>query len=237
MFKSLVMPIILYATEVTGYSECDQYERIQRRYVKWTLGLPKGTRNAIVQSESGCPTVRSLRLMRAVKYESSQPRRKSPLTREALRECRASEELATRGRRWNGLGWSVSEVAQRLEEPEFVESVRRRESDQSEQMQRAKVSGLDWYMEPRSHPPTYLQKMNKDMKIIARFRCGAETRSTEKWRSTDHCRMCGLAKETIQHVSHCIGEGWHRWRYLCADDGRGIVLMKKILETRAGVQA
>lgn len=122
MFNSLVVPIIMYAAEVTGYSECEKYESIQRRYGKWTLGLPKGTRNAVVQCESGCPSMRSRRLMRAVKYESRQSLRKSPLTREALRENRASEDLATRRRRWNGLGWSVREVAERIEDTNFVEA-------------------------------------------------------------------------------------------------------------------
>lgn len=73
----------------------------------------------------------------------------------------------------------MSEVAQRFEEPDFAEKVTRREWYQAEQLQLAKVSRLDWYIEPRSHPPTYMQKMNKDMKIRARFRFGAETRSTE----------------------------------------------------------
>lgn len=232
MFKSLVVPIIMYASEVTGFSDSEQYERIQRRYVKWTLGLPRSTRNVVVQSESGCSPLSSMRLLRAVKYECSRTLKVSPLTREALREARASEKWASRRRRWHGLGWSVSEVAQRMDEPDFLEVVRRRECDQVEQVRLAEVSRVDWYVEPRSSPPAYLQKANKDMKTIARFRCGAETRSTEKWRSSDRCRMCGGAKETYQHITQCIGEEWYRWRKLCADDGRGIEWIRKILGAR-----
>lgn len=236
MFKSLVVPIIMYAAEVTGYCQAEQYERIQRRYIKWTLGLPMSTRSAIVQSEAGCSPLSSLRLMRAVKYECSQSHKVSPLLKEALRETRASEDRVTRERRWNCLGWPVNVVAHLMEEADFVESVRSREWDQVEQVRLARVSRLDWYVEARSNPPTYLLHTNKDMKLIARFRCGAETRSTEKWRPSDRCRICGGAKETIQHVVRCIGEEWYRWRHLCAEDGRGSDWMRRILGARTVTQ-
>lgn len=67
-----------------------------------------------------------------------------------------------------------------MEEGDFVETVRRREWDQVEQERLARVSKLDWYVEPSSRPPAYLLESNKNSKIIARFRCGAETRATEK---------------------------------------------------------
>lgn len=61
------------------------------------------------------------------------PQRRSPLTKEALRETRASREQAKRKKRWYGLGCSASVVAKRLEEAEFVE-VRRRALEQEEQV-------------------------------------------------------------------------------------------------------
>ena len=232
MYNSLVIPVILYAAEVTGYGDCEDYERIQRRYTKWTLGLPKGTRNAVVEREAGLPTITSLRLMRAVNYESRVCRRSSPLTREALTETRASEELTTRRRRWNGLGWSVQEVAQRLDDQRFVETVRRRVLDQTEQERSGKLSALNWYLEPKGLLPSYLHQPHKKMKMIARFRCGAESRSTEGWRTSDRCRMCNAAKETLEHMMECIGDRWFNWRQICAEDGGGLHLMERILELR-----
>lgn len=106
-----------------------------------------------------------------------------------------------------------------MEEADFVLSVRRRrEWDQVEQERLAWVSRLDWYVETRNHPPAYPLETNKDIKVIARFRCGAETRSTEKWRSSDRCRMCGVARETFDHITNCIGEKWYIWRFLCAEE-------------------
>jgi hypothetical protein len=70
MFDSLVLPIILYASEVTGYTVCHEYERCLRRYVKWTLGLPRSTPNSILSLETGIASVRQRRIERAAKYSN-----------------------------------------------------------------------------------------------------------------------------------------------------------------------
>ena len=233
MFSSLVTPIIMYASEVTGYNECEGYERILRRYIKWTLGLPRGTRTAVIQSETGCPPLSIPRLIRAARYEASQPKRVSMLTREALTEARATEKWLARERRWNKLGWATQEVAARLGDEGFIEAVKRRALDQFQQERQAKVDKLEWYLVPRSCPPPYLKKVNKDMKLIARFRCGAESRSTESWRVENSCRMCGMTTETAEHMMECIGERRYRWRVLLAEDGGGVDWMKTIISIRA----
>lgn len=81
------------------------------------------------------------------------------------------------------------------------------------------LSSLDWYVEPTALLPVYLQQPNKNMKTIARFRCGAESRATEKWRASDRCRMCSSAKETFGHLMECVGGSWCEWRQICAEDG------------------
>uniref|UniRef100_A0A1Y1KJL4 Uncharacterized protein n=1 Tax=Photinus pyralis TaxID=7054 RepID=A0A1Y1KJL4_PHOPY len=48
------------------------------------------------------------------------------------------------------------------------------------------------------HLPKYLQK-NKNIKTIARFRCGNENRTGKRWKE-EKCRLCKEETETIEHV-------------------------------------
>ena len=100
------------------------------------------------------------RLIRAARYEASQPKRVSMLTREALTEARATEKWLARERRWNKLGWATQEVAARLGDEGFIEAVNRRALDQFQQERQSKVSKLDWYLLPRSFRPKGKIKLN-----------------------------------------------------------------------------
>lgn len=73
--------------------------------------------------------------------------------------------------------------------------------------------------------------------MIARFRCGAESRGTEAWRILDWCKMSGVERETMQHMTDCIGEGWNRWRFICAEDVKGMHWIENGWEMRiAGIK-
>lgn len=52
--------------------------------------------------------------------------------------------------------------------------------------------------------PVYLRgrKGKKERSIIARFRCGNQTRGNQKWRTEEEkkCRICGKEIESLEHV-------------------------------------
>lgn len=77
LFSSLVNPMMLYAAEVTGYTKWDEYDSILRRYIRWTLGLPKYTPKHLIMRETGTRPTREERIARAAKYENAIPQRTS----------------------------------------------------------------------------------------------------------------------------------------------------------------
>ncbi len=52
LFNQLVLPILLYGSEVWGYQNIEHIERFHRKYLKQTLKLNKSTPNCMVYGES-----------------------------------------------------------------------------------------------------------------------------------------------------------------------------------------
>ena len=48
MFDSLVLGVMMYGIELIGWKESAEMERIQLKYIKWTLGLDRRTSGYIV---------------------------------------------------------------------------------------------------------------------------------------------------------------------------------------------
>ena len=147
MFDVLVLPILLYASEETGLSRCEEYERCQRRHQKWTLGLPKGTPNGILRLETGVKSIRQGRMERTIKYTGSATGRKSNLLRAVMEDRRRT--LETYGNKdLNRLEWSVEEVYRKEEDAGFWRRVGERVGDQEKQLTRAEADHIQWYMKP-----------------------------------------------------------------------------------------
>ena len=53
LFDSLVMPVLLYGSEVWGYSDIKQIEVLHRKFIKIILGVPQNTPNCMIYGESG----------------------------------------------------------------------------------------------------------------------------------------------------------------------------------------
>lgn len=52
MFDSLVLPVLTYGCEVFGREEFDEIEKLQRKYIKMTLGLRDSTRTTMIMYEA-----------------------------------------------------------------------------------------------------------------------------------------------------------------------------------------
>lgn len=226
----------MYAAEVTGYTACEAYEVTQRRYFKWTLGLPKGTRSAILNTEAGIRSVRSHLLTRALKFESRLPQRRSDTLKAAHRAMLTGNGYAwksARERSWNALGWSTGEAERRLVDPQFWHVMRQRQKDQEDQCRMASVRKCGWYIPPKAERPLFLTANFQDYKIVSRFRCGAESRMADSWRGTVACRICGYKEETWKHLVDCVKDkGRRSARELYGEEGRGLEWMKEVLRER-----
>lgn len=231
MLFSLVIPVMLYAAEVTGYSCWDPYETAMRRYVKWTLGLPSSTRNCTIVLETALKSAQCLRLERALRYENALERRESPTLRAAYRQSRSNhEESEEKVQLVQRLGWNITELEDRMVvDPNAWRILVRRCEDQYQQVNRAKADKINWYSQPERGAASYLSREGRHYKTVARFRCGAECRGLQRW-TAQECRICTEVVETAEHVAKC-GAGVE-WTELSDERGRGIELMKKILDRR-----
>ena len=66
------------------------------------------------------------------------------------------------------------------------------------------------------------------MKMLARFRCGAEAVATDSWRTERGCRSCGKSEEKMGHLIDCIGAT----KDVFKEDGKGVKEMRRILLAR-----
>jgi hypothetical protein len=240
MFKSLVEPILLYGSEVTGYGNLELLEKVQRRYFKWILGLPKSTRNPIIMAEADALPIATLAMSRAVKYECSIPGRACRTLVVALHEefNQAWNHTAktTRRQRFERLGWSQSEADRRISMfPLFWTEAWQRATDIWEQEIRSQVKAIPWFVPAINGLPGYLRNNNENLKIIARFRCGAETTGGASWKRDRICRVCQLDEESEDHVMACVpDENGRCWKELTEESGQGIRWMKRVLRKRSG---
>lgn len=232
MFESLVVPIALYAAEVTGYDGHSVYDTARRRHAKWILGLPQGTRTEIVDLESGGRSIESLAIIRAMRYEAAIPGKTSPLLKEAYRVLREAdtEWRTSRARRAAECGWSEVRYNEDLLAGEMRLHEMERRVDFCEAWWRRKRGRLTkWYVPPVERVPRYLTSRNPQMRRIARYRCGAAFRGTQRWNEERSCRICGKYEESPEHLATHDPLG-RDIVHLLGESGEGVSWMKRMDE-------
>lgn len=233
LFDTLVLPLMLYGAEVTGYHNSEQFVKIQRRYIKWVLGLPKGTRNGLIDLEVGKNSPTVMCLQKALKYENILMHRNSPLLRVAQRKMLEwKDEVDARGKALNHLGWAVDEAGRRFQTVDgFWTTLSNAIIQQERQLSQVAADKTEWYVQPRGDRAEYFQTGDMDIRLIARFRCGAEANATDRWREDAKCRMCKRQRETQSHVALC--QGFRKdWRELFCETGKNIEEFRTIVELR-----
>lgn len=71
MFEALVESIALYGAEIWRWKKEERLDKIQRKYVKWILGLDRTTPNYIVTQETKLRELSLEATKRAIKYEEA----------------------------------------------------------------------------------------------------------------------------------------------------------------------
>lgn len=87
---------------------------------------------------------------------------------------------------------------------DLAEVFRRQVSKQEEQVCLARTTTIAIHT-------GILSQVEKDTKMIERFRCGAESRSTDEWRVASLCRISGVTRKTFEPITDCLGKGWYRY--------------------------
>lgn len=231
MFDCLIKSGLLYGAEIYGYRERNQIELTQRKYIKWTLGLAQTTKNAIVLTETGRTPLSLEAACIAMRYEIKIEQGPSDILREALTVNTIDDE---RREFYANIGWSheMERHYWKLNRTHWFEAC---ELNKTKILQTIEedIKMTEYNNHRPAQKPEYLNA-GKDIKLIARFRCGNEERGKDSWRTHRDrlCRICGTEEETINHMmTTCTETGLTEAEILCTT-GRGQEWMKEVLRAR-----
>ena len=98
MFGALVESVALFGADVWGWNVEERLDRIQRRYVKWILGLDMTTSNYILIKECKLIEIKEKALKRAARYEEKALESKKELVKECIKERERNREMAKKGK-------------------------------------------------------------------------------------------------------------------------------------------
>lgn len=234
MFKSLVVPAITYGAEITGWREWEDIERTQRRYLRWVLGLDRGTRKAVLMDETKTLPIYIETGAKAMRYEERIQNSPCQVLRECLKEVHSGIKSSWYdGRRLycNRNGWSDTEInaAGRRGESLWGE-LWMRDIECFHQLNYNKVS-LSHYSSLHTDRLAWYLQRGRNISLIARFRCGNEERGRSSWRGDRSCRICGLEDETLLHIKETCCQDPRTVEQLLDERGYGEAWMRKIKTT------
>ena len=102
MFKYFVQSVLMYGAEVWGWVEKKEIEDVQVKYMKWVMGLRKGTPGYLVLQEGGANLLRIEAGRRAARFEERMMRPRNVVLREMFKEVT------------EGAGWGIEECAEEI---------------------------------------------------------------------------------------------------------------------------
>lgn len=236
MYQSLVLPAFSYGCEIFGYGIYEDLEKVQRRYLKWTLGLAAWTRTCILMDETKALPINIFTSKRALAYEM----RAINSDCRILRMC-VGEVLNGRVTRYgeirrvclNGAGYSLASIKGMVTRGEDAAGVlQRRRREQFLQVLRCDVDKTIYSGVRTDHLACYLQR-GRDIKLVARFRLQNEERGRQSWRNKKDasCRFCGKEPETLDHIRRCLALG-EDVPHLLHESGKGAATLKRITVLR-----
>ncbi len=248
LFDSLIKSVIMYGAEIWGWKERESLERVQAKYLKWTLGLEKETPEYIVLEETKREKLRIEAARRAMKFEEKiRQNVECKIMKEMWEEIRVNYKKTAEERRefYEVRGLTAEEVERkRIEGAEPRKEILNLDEELQRKEQRKKIA------ESRYNPkygeiigglklPEYLirGRKNEDRKTIARFRVGNEEGENCYWKEEED-RRCGLCREfpeTIEHwLKDCeeLREVEKDRNELLNETGDGLEWMKMILEKK-----
>lgn len=231
MFFSLILPILTYGCEVTGYTEWTTIEAQARKYFRWTLGLNQGTRNAIVMDEVKIEPIVITTGMRALRFEQKALSGPCELLRRCVLDNERADRKEAKRRFCEKGGLPLEAVNERMRNGADLYALRDRHEQVFQQQQFVAIAPLRYALIRPQTLPLYLTR-SKDIKIVARFRCENEERGRESWRADKRCRVCGAAEETLEHMRKDCLPQIGVVRGLLSTSGRGADKMNLILNCR-----
>ena len=152
MFDSLVLGVMTYGIELIGWKQSAEMERIQLKYIEWSLGLNRCTPGYIVLAETNRKKIRIKAGRRAMKFkEGIRTSTDILILREYLREkernigrerdCKEIEEYLKRN---DYSQQGVVKLRERREDIDIVSELTTRDKQAQEQEQFNKISNTKY---------------------------------------------------------------------------------------------
>ena len=196
LLDALVRSVISYKAKIWGLKEWKEIEKMQNKYIKWTLKLDKTIPSHIIHEETNRWKIAIQTAKRAMKFEQKVVQtEEDTLTKKSIRLVMATAngrtEMGERRRKfYEDKGSSDTEVSRRIINgetvwPEMVEKGKDEERQKRiAEIRVVQIRKKDRPSDNRQGVPSYLKiaerKKKKQLETQARFRLESENRSATK---------------------------------------------------------
>ncbi|XP_025998026.2 trichohyalin-like [Solenopsis invicta] len=251
MFEALVGSVALYGAEVWGWRDKKTLDGIKRKYAKWILNLDRGTPNYILLEETKMEEIRIQAIKRALRYEEKARQSGKKIVKECIRDLEKRRPEAEEGK-WERKRKKMLEEAginkeQLRREREtgneeitenILKELKTRESRRRQQKINESRYNTDYKAIIPEERSKYLEgrMKKKDRCLIARYRCGNETRGSQYWReeAERRCRICKREEESLYHmIKECEAtKSEMTLEEIIGEEGKGLQTMKRIEKVR-----
>lgn len=262
LFDAMMKGILLYGAEQWGWKEWKEIERIQMKYIRWTMKLNKNTPWHTIRKDASRRKIAGDALKRALKFEEKISKRgEEELERISWNQaCRDEEEEWRKGERtgkdngkrealekagWSVMAWNESLRRGENRAEEIVERTKLLETEDTEhEIEKSKYANdLKEIQgeERRTYTREEMKRSRNGLEVVGRFRMGNEKRANEYWRKEEDklCRVCRRGPETMQHVlEECEVAGTRNmdWKIQVSGDKRSISRLNGIRWKRKRLQ-
>ena len=217
LFKTLVKSVLFYGVEVWGYKEWEGIERIKKIYMKWVLGLDRGTPDSILRRETKQNKLWAEAVFRVFKYEEKLSRLECDDIRKEIYMKKVNEigilnkYDKERKAAWEKLGLKYAEEMESGEmknDSKWRAMERANEQVKKEDLKKLRetryaesLRNLMYEEWEKNEIPGYIAE-GKNISKIARFRTGNEFKGCKFWKNEweRRCRLCGEEPESAEHI-------------------------------------
>ncbi|XP_039313476.1 protein CROWDED NUCLEI 1-like [Solenopsis invicta] len=204
VLEALVGSVALYGAEVWGWRDEKTLDGIKKKYAKWILNLDRGTPNYILLEETKMEEIRIQAIKRALRYEEKARQSEKKIVKECIRDLEKRRPEAGKGK-WERKRKKMLEEAGINKEQlrrereagneEITENILK-ELKTRESRRRQKINESRYNIDYKA----IIQKKDQNIwrgggrkktGLIARYRCGNETRGSQYWReeAERRCRI------------------------------------------------
>jgi len=236
LFNHLVLGAVLYGAEIWGWKERIELEKIQRKFIKWSLRLDSCTPDYILYKETDVEKISARAGYRAIAFEEKAVKGgEKKLVIECIKEKEKDgigsevgidKELFLRRNGYSSEG--INDLRER--DVNIAAILRGKEKERLGQWMDGKIMATRYNTRYKMLTtfgiPRYLREKGTkgSQSMIARWRCGNEEEGNKFWLKDKSCRICRKEIGNLEHITSHV-------------DRKERVTMKELLGEEGGKDA